>query len=801
MKNRLSFWALFLGFMPIFAQNYTLSGSVVDDMGEAIPYAIVSLLPTDSQSVVMQITTNMNGEFSFKSLKNEVKISIFATGFMPYEGNPFILDKNTTLPPIVIKASVTELGDVVVSASRKKPTIQLKEGKIIFSPMQNATTSGGNAFDVLKKTPTILVDNSHNISILGKKGAMIFINGKSTYMRNEELANFLKSIPSSQIKTIEVMTNPPAQYDAEGGAGIVNISLINNQLAGTFVSVGSGLSYWKHLRNNTDISLQHTTEKININAGYSHQVGNLGIYYGSTRLQDNQKIVSVSDDTDRRKFVSSNLGIDFQLNKKNNMGVKFTANTAFGKGEIETQNDIYTTDNRLEKTLFAVSDYFSQKANRYGANLFYQYKPSDNQSYNFDIDYVFFDGGTHNWQPNAYQFPNAPRIADIIYLTENLRKIHIFATAFQQKMVLGKGNWASGIKFSQVASDNIFRFFKVANPQNVLDVNRSNLFDYRERILAIYAQYSYPFSEKWSAEAGFRTEYTFPLGKLTPFAGSSQKYEENGTNYVDFFPSLSVNYQKNDKISYGMSYSSRISRPVYQDLNPFSYPLDGLSSWKGNPFLSPQEIQKMSANAAWNTTNLVLSYTFTNDFSAKIMEKWETNKVLMIPKNVGKQNYLSASLFQEISVAKGYKLRLNPTIFYINNAISLAEYPNFALSRWSFSINSQHEFTLPFQIKGNISTDFYSRRINAANEIAKTTGFVDLGLQRNFWYDKLSVTLSFTDIFHSNRWDNEIHFPNLVSYNWGNFESHQVKLYLTYKIGKQKSNAQHQSDLNEIERL
>lgn len=799
MKNYL-FFAFMAIFQMISAQNYTLSGRLIDDTNEAVPYAIVTLLSADENSVIEQTSTDLEGNFLVKSPKKSVKLVIYATGFIPYEGNSFVLDKNTTLLPIILQVSVTELSGVVVSTSRKSPTIQLKEGKIIFSPTQNATTSSGNAFDILKKTPTILIDNTHNISILGKKGAVVFINGKSTYMQSEDLSNYLKSIPSSQIKTIEVMTNPPAEYDAEGSAGIINIVLTGKGLAGTFLSVGSGVSYWKHLRNHTDISLQHTTEKLTINAGYSHQVGNLGIYYGSTRFQDDKKIISISDDTDRRKFISGNFGIDYQFNTKNSLGLKLTTNTAFGKGEIDTQNDIYTTDNQLEKTLFAVSDYFSQKANRYGATLFYKYQPTENQQYNFDIDYVFFDGGTKNWQPNSHQFPNQPRLADDTFLTENLRKIHIFAMTLQQKMALGKGNWASGIKFSQVASDNTFRLFSVAIPQNILDANRSNLFDYRERILAIYAQYSYPFSEKWSAEAGFRTEYTFPLGKLTPFAGSSQKYQENGTNYADFFPSLSVNYQQNEKISYGMSYGSRISRPAYQDLNPFSYPLDGLSAWKGNPFLSPQKIHKISANASWNTTNLVISYTLTNDFSAQITEKWEANKVLMIPKNVGKQEYLSASVFQEILVGNWYKIRLNPTIFYIKNAISLVEYPNFALKRLSFSVNSQHEFSLPFQIKGNISTDYYSRRINAANEIAQTTGFVDVGLQRSFWQDKLAVSLAFTDIFHTNRWDNESHFPNLASYNWGNFESRQLKFHITYKIGKPKNTTQ-PSELNEVERL
>ncbi len=785
----------------LFAQNsHQLSGRIVDDAGEGIAYAVISVL-TDNGTMVTQTSTDLDGFFTAKGTENTVHLVVLASGFEPYQGSPFVWNKTLSLPTIILQASVNQLEEITVSATRNEPAIRLEAGKIIFSPAQSAIISGGNAFDALKKTPGILIDNANNFSILGKKGAMVFINGKSTYMQGDDLANFLKSLTVSQVKNIEVMMNPSAQFDAEGGAGIINIVLNKKHIEGTFLSVGSGVSYWEHLRNNTDISLQHNIGKVNINAGYNHQVGNVGIYYGSTRYQNDNELVSTSDDTDRRKFVSGNIGVNFLPNEKNTLGLNLTANTAFGKGEIYTQNDIFDTNHQLQRTLFAISDYFSQKANRYGVNAFYEYQPSDNQKYNIDVDYVFFDGGTGNLQSNAHQLPNANRIDDDTYLTDNTRKIHIFATAFHQKLKLGKGDWASGVKFSQVSSDNNFTFYTLAQPQNILDVNRSNRFDYQEKIIALYAQYRYPITEKLTAEAGLRSEHTFPLGKLFPYAGSSEKYQENGNNYSNLFPSLNVVYQQDDRISYGLNYSSRISRPVYQELNPFSYPLDGLSSWKGNPFLLPQKIQKISANITKNSTNLIVSYTFTKDFSAQITEKSETNKVLMTPKNIGNQKYFSASLFQEINIGNWYKLRFNPTIFYIKNDISLEKYPHFALKRWSFSFNSQHEFQLPFRIKGSVNTDYYSKRINAANEIAKTSGFIDVGLQRSFWEDKLNVNLSFTDILHTNRWDNESHLPDLANYGWGYFESRQIKFYITYKIGKQKSQSTHQSDLNETERL
>lgn len=802
MKTTIYFM-FFLVCTSVFSQHsHIISGRITDEYNDAVPYAIVSVLSYDKSEVISQTSTDLEGNFTLKGNGNNIKIVIFATGFETYEvRTPLQWDKDISLGIIKLQSLVTELSGVVVSADRKKPTIRLEEGKIIFSPKESSITSGGNALEALQKTPGILMDNSHAISILGKKGAVVFINGKSTFMQSEDLASFLKSISASQIKNIEIMLNPPAQYDAEGAAGIINIVLDKHNIEGTYISAGSGVSYWYHLRNTTDVSLQHNTDKLNINASYSHHFGHINYDYGSERKLDDKWYISSSADTDKRHSVSGNFGLDYLLNKKNTIGIALSANSHFGKGIINTQNDIFNKDFKYEKTIFGQSDYFKQRNARYGLSSFYAYQLSDNEKYNIDIDYVFFDGLSGVNQPNWHKDLAGNRIDDEAFLADSDRKIHIFAVSLHQKFPLWKGNWSSGIKFSQVASNNISDFFSVSPSGNLLIPNRSNTFNYKERLLAAYIQYAIAVSEKVSLETGLRSEHTFSVGKLFPRQGSNQDYQENKRNYLNLFPSLSLTYQKSDKISYGFNYSSRISRPAYQNLSPFILALDGLSDWVGNPFLEPQKIHKISATATWNKTTAILSYNYTNDFSGQITEKQANERVIMIPRNIGHQNYFSTSILQEIQCASWYKMHINPSLFYVRNSFQIENYTSFSPSKWTFSINSQHQLKLPFKITGEINADYTTKQIANVNEIAKPSGGIDIGLQRSFLDNQLHLSFSFTDIFHTRRWDSESHLPNLDNYIWGYAESRQVKLYLTYKIGKQSSKTVHQSNLEEADRL
>jgi len=484
------------------------------------------------------------------------------------------------------------------------------------------------------------------------------------------------------------------------------------------------------------------------------------------------------------------------MTEQHTLGVQLSANTLFGKGTTSTTTRFFNAANVLEKTLSGYNDYFMQKANRYSANAYYTFAPSDNERYQLDIDYAFFDGGSGNWQPNAYRSPAGNVLSHELYLSENDRKIHIFATSFRSELPLWGGSLTAGTKYSQVFSDNSFQFYRHLAPHNIIDVNRSNAFDFKERIFAVYAQYHYPLTDRLSAEVGVRNETTFSNGLLLPTKGSGNSQQEHKKHYTNFFPTLSLQYQYNDDLQLFAGYSTRINRPEYQNLNPFEYLLDELSYWKGNPFL---KIQKATLSASYKKTSFTMTYSYSTDFFSSINEPFQSNKIISIPKNIGSQHHLLFSLYQELNWGNGCQTTLTPNLSYIENKGTVLEGSELHLNRWQYSLTMQNYFRLPWQLKGELTAVYNSRRLAGINEIAKSSGGIDLGLQRIFLNNRLTATLSFTDIFHTQRWDSESHLPNLDLYAYGNSESRQVKLNLTYQFGKAKE--VHTNELEEVERL
>ena len=618
-------------------------------------------------------------------------------------------------------------------------------------------------------------------------------------MQPDDLASYLKSIPMAQIKKTELLLNPPAEYEAQGGAGAVNIVLDKKTVEGTFFSLNNGLSYWWNLRQNTELQLQHSVKKGILRLGYNHQLGHYAMDYGSERLQNGLRYESPTDDTEKRKTIAGHIGYDYLPDEQHTLGVQLSANTLFGKGTTSTTTRFFNAVNVLEKTLSGYNDYFMQKANRYSANAYYTFTPSDNERYQLDIDYAFFDGGSGNWQPNTYRSPEGAILSHEMYLSENDRKIHIFATSFRSELPLWGGSLTAGAKYSQVFSDNSFHFFKHLPTHNIIDVNRSNAFDFKERIFAVYAQYHYPITERLNAEVGVRNETTFSKGVLLPVAGSANSQQEHKKHYTNFFPTLSLQYQCNDDLQLFAGYSTRINRPEYQNLNPFEYLLDELSYWKGNPFLAPEKIQKLTLSASYKKTSFTMAYSYSADFFSSISEPFQQNKIIFIPQNIGSQHHLLFSLYQELNWGNGCQTTITPNLSYMENKGTVLEGTELHLNRWQYSLTMQNYFRLPWQLKGELTAVYNSRRLAGINEIAKSSGGIDLGLQRLFLNNRLTATFSFTDIFHTQRWDSESHLPNLDLYVYGNSESRQLKLNLTYQFGKAKE--AHVNELEEVQRL
>lgn len=797
MKKSLFFFALLLQSCIAFAQHQ-LAGTVTDSIGKPIDAAVVVLMNAQDGNVIQQGITSLDGKYRM-SAKGRVQIYVSCMGYKQHISREFTIETDTIIPPIKLQSENFVLDDIVIVGEKQSPSVKIEKGKMIFTPKNSSVVAGSTALEVLKKTPGVFVDGENNISIGGKNSVLVILNGKQTYMQKDELVTLLKATPSSSVSSVEVMHNPSAQYDAEGSGGIININMNRKKSEGFFFSLNNGVSYWENLRENTELSFSYTKNRFSLSGNYNHAFGYYNMDYGMHRIQEGKDYYSPTQDTDKRKTISGNLNMEYALNDRHLIGARLDANTLFGPGKTNTVTEIRDANTmKLEQILYASNDYYTQKGNRYGGNLYYMATPKEGVSYNLDFNYAWFDGGSGNWQPNKYVSPDGSVLQDNLYKSVNSRDINIYAVSYDQKHPLWNGELKSGLKFSSVNADNGYQFYNVDNGQETIDKSQSNDFRYKEQILAGYILYSHSLGDKISMEAGLRGEYTFSDGLLHTIDGNGD--ENNQSNYFNLFPTFNLNYQINDSHALTLSYASRIDRPAYQDLNPFEYLLDELSCWKGNPFLTPQKNHKVALTYSHSRTAITASYSYMKDYKAQITDTLSVSKVIMTPRNIGKQQRASLTLYQGINIARWWEMNLNLIGYYVKNDIAFDQYRKFNLDGFAGIFSIQNTVRLPWQVQMELNGSYISKHLGASNEHIKPSGYVDIGFSKSFANKKWTVNLAMSDIFWTNRWDNDSSFNGFQLWNWGKSESRQLRFNVTYRFGKEK-NSHHNSNFDEINRL
>ena len=797
MKTAAFIFAIIMQCSATFAQH-SVRGQVTDEAGSPIDAAVVTLVNPDNGEALGQYLTTSDGEYIIDA-GGKVQQYIDCLGFKPYFGQPFYLHTDTIMPQIVLSRENFGIDSVTVVGERLSQSVSIDGGKMVFTPGNSSTLAGGSAIEVLRKTPGISIDSEGGISIAGRNNVLVTIDGRQTYMQRDELAAMLRAIPASSVSSVEVQQSPSAQHDAQGSGGIININTDKRNRKGISLSLNNGLSLWDNLRENTELSFSYAKGKLNLTGSYSHTVGNYSMEYGMHRIQGGKDYYSPTHDTDKRKTISGNLGVEYALDSKQTIGARIDINTLFGPGQTITTTEVRDeTHGTLEETLLASNDYYKQKGNRYGANLYYTASPRNGTSYAIDFNYAWFDGGSGNMQPNRHIAPDGSILQDNLYKSENRRNIHICAMSYDQCHALWKGELKSGLKISSVNAANDYHFYDMTGQVEVMDETQSNDFDYSERILAAYISYTHSIGKRINVEAGLRGEYTLSHGILHPLSGSDD--ESHKRDYFNLFPTFAIDFRPGAGHTLVLSYASRIDRPAYQDMNPFEYLLDELSRWKGNPFLIPQKTHQLSLTWQYRQTAVTASYSRTNDYKAQITDTLSLDKVIMTPRNIGRQRRAQLSLHQGLDITRWWEMNLDITCYYVSNDIAFDRHRQFDLDGLAGTFSMQNTIRLPWQIRMEINAACDTRHLGASNEYVEPSGYVDVGLTKSFAERKWTISLAMSDIFWTSRWDNSSSFDGLRLWNWGKGESRQVKLNVTYKFGKDKSN-RHSSNFDEIQRL
>jgi hypothetical protein len=791
LKQNILLIFLLLCFSTGFAQsnnnNIILKGIIKNVDNVAIDGATLFLKDGHTGQVVKQELTSIDGTFAFTAVAGTYVISVSYLGTLSYQSELLKLAGSIDLGVIKIETTARSLKEVVIQSFGNKPIVKIEGRKMIYNIQKSVTAQGTNVLEALKKTPGVIVNQDNTITLNGANGALVMINGRQTYLQAAELAQLLKTMSSSDLKSIEIIRNPSAEYDASGTGGIINLVLQKSIAEGFNGSINNGVAYGQTLKQNTNMNLNFREGKVNLFGSYNHNFGHFAMDYDNDRTTNGKIYLNSNHDVDKRHSIGSTLGADYAIDTTKTIGIVMNGNFSGGGGLITPLTNIYDQPTgQLLQTLKSQSDYPDQKANRYNFNLNYRYKSINNTTLDIDADYGIFDAATKNLSTNSFYAPNGDFQSSNNFLVANSRDIKLYAAKIDYGFPVGKGRMVTGAKFSSVNANNIFDQYDVNGSVNIIDINVSNTFKYQEQITAGYLKYETPVNDKLSMDIGVRLENTHSKGDLQPREGSSQSPALVVRNYLNVFPTAGITYKTGHSGTYNLSIARRIDRPAYNDLNPFSYPVDELSYWKGNPFLKPQYANILSLQYSYKSTTISAGYTKTSDLSSGITEVLEENRIIMIPRNIGFQNNLNLTITQQITLAKWWNVSLTGIGYRLENKVGTLEYGDYSRSRFAGTINIQQTFNLPGHMTAEVAGVVNSKNISSLNTYIKSNSQLDLGLQKNLMKDKATIRLAVTDLWRTNKINTATQLNNLLLHTTYVGESRQIRLNFTYRFGNNK---------------
>ncbi len=779
-KILISILTLMIGFTAL-ASNIT--GVVYDENNEAVIFANVILYNKLDSSLVKLEYTNDDGSFNMVGINDgQYWLSVTYVGYEDFNSKEFTVEDNADieLGNLSLITSATQIEEVTIKA--KRPMLEMKADKTVFNVEGSVNSAGSNTLELLRKSPGVMVDNNQNIVMMGKGGVLIYIDGKPSQLAGDQLTTYLTSLASDQIDKIELITNPSAKYDAEGNAGIINIILKKNKNHGANGSIS--LSGGQGERSNYSSSMRgnYRNEKWNLfgNVGASKwdNVNTLNINRTQFGTNFDQRGLNFSDNDDYNYRV----GIDHFINDNHTVGVLFKQSSALGEFNSNSMTSIMDINtNIMESTL----DSYAQNSwdvKDWNANLNYQFKNEDGKSLNVDFDYGYYHNDGNENQGNDYTSTETQSIfKSNLFLTETPTTILIKTGKVDYEQPFLSGQLGVGYKVSSVGTDNTFNNFEQIEGQFEIIPELSNSFDYTEMINAAYVNYSKQI-ESISIQAGLRSELTSSEGMLTAMIPTEN--ENVKRNYLDFFPSLGISYQLNEKNSFNLNYSRRIDRPSYQDLNPFRSRIDELTFEQGNPFLQPEYTNSFTLGHSWNyMLNTQLNFSHTRDMMGQLTEAFSEDATIIVERNIAEQINTSLSVSAPIPIKEWWSSYVSLTGAYRKNAADFGDGNIINLERVTAYVNAQNTFTLPGGYRAEVSGWYVSPMLEESNFLINSMWSMDVGIQKTFLDDALKVKLGMSDIFKTNHWQVNSDLGPLNVYATGGWDSRRLKLNISYSFG------------------
>lgn len=769
------------------AQN-RITGQIADTKKQPVTGAIVLLKQVSDSLLTKSGVTDENGRFSLENVTPSIYfLTVSMVGYDNERVTSLKFEKNTTskdIGTLTLQESITQLTEVAVVA--KKALFEQKIDRLVVNVEGSITSAGSSALDVLERSPGVTVNRQDNsIALSGKNGVVIMINGRKNYMSTDAAVQMLSGMGANTIEKIEILGTPPANMDAEGNAGYINLVLKKNENEGLNGSYSLSAGYGKGELGNGNMNYNYRKGKLNLFGNYAYlRFGQEQDMHFYRRIQLNGQ--QLETDTKLFRYPTRNshtaqVGFDYQLSEKTTIGGLISGYN--NRWVMESPNVSTISTNGVADTFITIKTHENSLWQHLGGSFNVQHTFHKNETLTFSTDYLYYNNDGPVTYENNYATRTNPSFLSEFISSGKKTPIKIAVAQLDYvKELIKKVKMETGVKAvsSQFTNDVSLKTLKsgkwVADPELTAE------YKLKESVLAAYSSFEIKIAAKTSGKVGLRYEYT--MSNL----GSAEKPNIVDRKYGQFFPSLFLNHNFSDKASLTFSYSRRITRPTFNQLAPFIIFSDPYTYFAGNAALQPAISNTLKTDYRYKTTLFTLTYTHEDSTIAGFQTEVKpgTNRQYNIATNLKSQKTLSLSIGQSYSPKKWWTMYANfAGIWQESNAYYNSLLKSFAAP--NMTITTTQSFLLPKKFSIEASGYFNSGNLFGIFK-HEPFGVVNIGLQKKFKKNDQKLSLAFDNIFNTQIYRADVNIPEQNQYFYRSVQFTQPAVKLSYSsiFGNQK---------------
>lgn len=767
-------------------KKYKVQGQILDQQKVAIDFVNVSLFKIEDSTVVSATYSNEAGMYTFELISDGTYyIQASHLLYEDFRSQPITLYQHQMvydMETIILLPSAKLLDEVTVKST--KPFITRELGKIVVNVENSIVSAGSSLLEVLQRSPGVFVQHESSLQIKGKSGVAVYIDGKMSPLSGPDLIMYLRSIPSSQVQTIEIITNPSAKYDAAGNAGIIQIKFKKDQQQGMNGSATLSLGQGFYRKPSLATQFNYRNNPINLFGSYSLStpVNFTRFYINRTFFDQQKKPLSTFDQTSfiKQPMTAQNVrfGLDYQWSRKTIVGCLFNINWNDNQRNGQTNSLISTADGKLEYKTHSLIQMQERRFNHFGNfNLKHEFD-SLGTVLTVDIDYGTYDNEILQQIYNTNSNPIGQILQSEQLETDQKGQITVKSLKADYSQSLRKNlKMEAGLKSSLVTTDNDVKFLIQEGNNQILDTSRSNQFIYKENVNAAYISLAHQGSA-FDISLGLRLEHTYTDGKQLATG------DEFNRNFVSLFPNLTLTNRFSDAYQCSFLYSRRIDRPDYRQLNPFRIFVDPYTYVVGDPSLRPVF-----------TDNFEINHTFLGQFQTAFsfvrsvatitdifIQDDETKISYQIPANIQDFVQANVSVYLPFQWNKSMQTTFSGAAYW-NRYKSPLLGANLNNEFTSWDVNVNHNCSFGNGWSAEVS-GFYQAKNVWGLFIIKDLAQVSAGIQKLSADKRSSLKLSVSDLFLTNRIAVIVKYQNQDFFTNRTWDSQVLSLAYTFRFGK-----------------